>query len=90
MLPAGGRDTHGYMISSGKVTNRHPNFDWKDFPGEGHLNQDLKDKKASTRQLGGGRQFRQRKKLVPVLCAGNENIQEMERPVSGRGGLRRR
>lgn len=54
MLPAGGRDTYWYLISSGKVTNRDPNFDRKDFPGEGHLNQDLKDKEALTRHLGVG------------------------------------
>lgn len=54
MLPAGGRGTYWYMIGSGKVTNQDPNFDWKDFPGEGHLNGDQKDKEALTRQLGVG------------------------------------
>lgn len=42
------------MISSSKVTNRGPNFDQKDFPGEGHLNQDRKDDEALIRQIGMG------------------------------------
>lgn len=44
----------GHILVHGKVTNWDPNFDWKDFPREGHLNQDLKDKEALTRQLGVG------------------------------------
>ena len=42
------------MISCSRVTNRGPNFDWKDFPGEGHLNQDEKDDEALIRQIGVG------------------------------------
>ena len=52
------------MIYPKKVTNWGPNFHWRGFPGEGHLNCLLKNDEGLIRETGAGDRCGPKEELV--------------------------